>query len=161
SSGLLINFASSAVRPFNTGASVVLSGTNSFTGDVVLQNGNLDLASNNSLGAATNRLIVNAGSNSLRVNNTPTIANNIVLNSSLTFTSYDGVQSTFTGTWSGNGGLTIQPGLGMTINLQGAVGFSGPLIVQSLRDGTSGTANNVVVNINSSTGGAFNGSLGT
>src|SRR5205814_1701280 len=54
-SGLFINFAPSAVRPFNTGASVVLSGNNTFTGDVILQNGNLDLASNTALGSAANR----------------------------------------------------------------------------------------------------------
>jgi autotransporter-associated beta strand protein len=165
--GLLINFAPSAVRPFNTGASVVLSGSNTFTGDVVLQNGSLDLASNTALGAATNRLVVNAGSNSLRVNSNPTsgafptIGNNIVLNSSLTFTNYDGATSTFTGNWSGAGGLTVQGGPGMTLNLQGAVGFNGPLIIQSWRDGSAGTANNVNVNVNSSTGGALNGTLGT
>lgn len=44
-SGLLINFNPSAVRANNTGASVQLSGSNFFTGDVVLQNGNLAIGS--------------------------------------------------------------------------------------------------------------------
>ena len=75
-----------------------------------LQNGNLDLASATALGAATNKLIVNPGSNSLRVNSNPTsglnpvIGNDVVLNSWLTFTSYDGGTSTFTGNRSGAGG---------------------------------------------------------
>ncbi|MFO0811428.1 MAG: autotransporter-associated beta strand repeat-containing protein [Gemmataceae bacterium] len=160
-SGLLINFNPSAVRANNTGASVQLSGSNFFTGDVVLQNGNLAIGSAAALGLSTNRLVVNAGSNSVRLSTTVTIANPVLLNSNMTVTSYDGATSTWTGAWSGVGGLNIQAGIGMTLNLQGAAAFGGPLIVKPLTLGLAGTANNTTVNIGSSNGGATTGSLAT
>src|SRR5262245_49041185 len=90
--GFVINFSPSAVRSNNSGATFTLSGingaisntvNNTFLGDVVLQNGNLNIATSAALGQTTNRLIINAGANSVRVSSVtgaPTIANPVVLN---------------------------------------------------------------------------------
>jgi autotransporter-associated beta strand protein len=160
-SGLLIDFDPAAVRVNNTGATVQLSGNNTFTGDVVLVNGNLAIGSNTALGVATNRLVVNAGSNSVRMVGSPIIPNPIVLNSTMTVTSFDGsgTAQAFTGAWSGTGGLTFRPGIGSTYGIQGAAGFTGPLILQPLAIGQAGTANNLTVNIGSSA--TTNGTLAT
>ncbi len=113
------------------------------------------------LGQVTNRLIVNAGANSFRVTNSPTIANPVVLNSTMNFVSFDGSASTWTGAWSGTGGLTVLPGIGMTFNMFGSGGFTGPLILRSQLLGYSGTGNDLVFNLGSSTGGATTGILAT
>jgi autotransporter-associated beta strand protein len=150
-SNITVNFDPSAVRANNTGASLYLSGNNQFTGNVILTNGNLGIGSATALGAATNQLIVNAGSNSVRVVNSPVIPNPIVLNSTMTVTSYDGsgTAQAFTGAWSGAGGLTFRPGVGSTYAIRGAAGFTGPLVMQPLTLGLAGTANNLTLNVGS------------
>ena len=79
----------------------------------------------------------------------------------MNFVSFDGAQSTWTGAWSGIGGLNIRPAIGMTFNMFGTGGFAGPLVLQSQLLGYSGIANDLVFNLGSSTGGATTGTLAT
>ena len=147
SNGLRIDFAPSAVKPFYNGGAVVLSGNNSFSGDVTLVNGDLTLAYNNALGVATDKLVVEAGNHSLRFDfdpvagTNPTINNSFVLNSGLTITGYIGANPTLNGSWSGSGGLFVNNPQSLTMSVQGAMNFTGPLVMQSMNVGTPQRAN--------------------
>jgi autotransporter-associated beta strand protein len=161
--GLRIDYSPSAFRTFYNGAGVVLSGNNTFAGDVTLANGDLTLANSNALGLATNNLVVQPGTHRLRFSfdpvagTAPTIVNNVVLNDTLTITGADGANPILRGTWTGSGGLLVNVPQSLTLNNQGAMNFTGPLVLESMNVGVPQKA---TLSLQSSTTGN-NGTLGT
>ena len=98
---------------------ISLSGTNTFTGGVRLDSGNLALLSNTALG--TGSLVVNGGTLSLGAT---TIANGIVLNQDLVILSPTG--TTLSGIVSGSAGLTLRTtSLATALKLSGANTYGG------------------------------------
>jgi autotransporter-associated beta strand protein len=171
--GLNVNFDPSAVKAFNSGASLILAGNNSFFGNVTLNNGSLGLGSSTALGDVGNQLIINPGANSLRFvspasTNAPiTIANPVVLNGNMTISSSDAGAANFTGVISGVGGITLNNYLTVSfgfgtpnLNIQGPTTFSGPLVIKPMGGGQGiGTTNMITVSSNATTN--TNGSLAT
>jgi autotransporter-associated beta strand protein len=186
-SGINVNFSPTALRPFFGGASLLLSGVNTFTGNITLTNGNLALSNNGAtvagtpitpLGAATNQLIINPGINSLRFvanggNNISTaqnlILNPVVLNSTMNYIANDSAPGAFGGVISGTGGITLQayfsyfPGIQFSpiLSLQNANTFTGPLIVRPFIGGAGTGANQNVAISSTTASGGLNGSIAT
>jgi autotransporter-associated beta strand protein len=121
--------------PFRTGGYTVLNpaSTAGFSGNVVLNNGNLVLAGSQPLGSGS--LIVGAGTNSVQFGAAGvSVANSVQLNSTLTLAGSNG--GTFTGPVNGSGGITVSGPGSLTstsqpvFTFQGSNGFTGPVVVR-------------------------------
>ncbi len=122
----------------NAGTGVVtLSVANTFAGGVVLGSGTFALGSARALGDRANVLTVNGGS--LRSSSSVTLANNVVLNSTLSFNS--GTSLGLAGVISGSGGVASRAsGAGVNLDLRGINTYSGATSVGATAFAQAGVA---------------------
>jgi autotransporter-associated beta strand protein len=118
---LVINARNTNGMGITSYGAVTLSGSNTFTGGVTLNSGNLNVGAATALGTGT--LTVNGGT----LAGTATIGNNVVANGGIR--SFSGTL-TYTGVISGNGGWAGQAGAGATI--QSASTLTGDVSVGGL-----------------------------
>jgi autotransporter-associated beta strand protein len=153
SAGITVDFSPSAVKPFGSGGSLVLTGANMFSGGVILNRGDLAVGlasgvSGSPLGTGT--LTINNFANNFRLvapasaqTNPITLPNNVVLNGTMTISGQDQGGAAFTGAFSGPGGVTVNNWFNASgngpyvpfLNFRGAAAFAGPLVVQPFLGG--------------------------
>jgi autotransporter-associated beta strand protein len=104
---------------------LVLSGANSYAGGTFLNAGVINVTADNNLGAASGALTFNGGA--LQLGAAFNTARDVVLNSGTIDT--NGFNTTFSGAFSGAGGLTKQ-GAGI-LTLSGASAYAGPTSVDA------------------------------
>lgn len=109
-SGTFANTISGSGRLLKTGSGVhFLSGTNTYTGDTIIENGGLQVFSDENLGASTSNIVFNNGSNTARIETaqSATIARNVIINGTQARFGITGTtnETTFSGVISGAGGM--------------------------------------------------------
>ncbi len=140
---------------------VALSGTNTFSGGVVLTSGALSLGSARALGDRANTLTINGGilrgSNGAAVS----VANNITLNSTLLYASTSPAvnPTTLTGVLSGVGGVTnAANGSSTSLGLTGINTYSGATTVRGLDFALAANDGAGIITINGAVGSILNSS---
>lgn len=112
-----------------TGPGVVaLTAANTLTGSTVINSGNVAIGGASPFGAAANTVTINGGT--LRTTAAATIAQGVILNTTLNLTGGVAANPTFTGVLSGVGGISFRPTTSITAIYQGANTFTGSYFAQ-------------------------------
>ncbi len=143
------------------GGTLVLSGTNTYSGGTYLISGRLSISSDANLGASTGTLALNGGT--LATTASLTSARTIYLDTPSTIDVAPGTTTTLSGAISGGGSLTkVDAG---TLVLTGTNSYTGGTTVsggtlQGTTSGLQGSINDItLVAFNQATAGTFNGTI--
>ena len=134
----------------NGTGTLTLSGTNTYTGSTTVNSGMLQAGSTSAFGnlsavsiTGSGTLDLNNYSNTIGKLNSTSTSSSITLGSGTLTIGTAAINSTFEGTISGTGGLTLNNGDGYTLTLTGANTYSGTTTITNgtlLAENTSGSA---------------------